>query len=381
MIIKKKIIYLVFLTITVILTINLYCQTKAVKNTKKDINLFKNKVKLSLIRTWGSEDENNAELIFYEPQDVEIGRLGYVYIVDSRNNRIQIFNDSAKYIKTIGRKGKGPGEFSYPYDLALDNNSNLIVADRYNSRIQVINSNGEYYKGFKAIEFFALQLTVTKDLRIITYNNDRYKKSTSLFFLYDYEGNKIGTIGERIKNNSVHLNSLESLNFFSIDNQDNIYIAYYYFPLIQKFSKTGKLIMEITYEIPFKVSAPELNLSGNNLKFLAEKISAGLSIGDHGRIYLVTTTRTRSKEEKRIGMKLQIIGKNGITKYRGHIGHGIHSDITDLYQLLVFNSSGKIIASKQLNHHCDKIKVLKDKIYVVDAYVTMKIYEYKISFE
>lgn len=41
---------------------------------------------------------------------------------------------------------------------------------------------------------------------------------------------------------------------------------------------------------------------------------------------------------------------------------------------------GEIIATKRLNHSCDKIKIHKDRLFVLDSYLEMTIYQYKIRF-
>jgi hypothetical protein len=53
---------------------------------------------------------------------------------------------------------------------------------------------------------------------------------------------------------------------------------------------------------------------------------------------------------------------------------------TDLYQILVFNDSGEIIAQKKLDIHANNIRIYLDRLFLIDSYVNMMICEYKISF-
>lgn len=53
---------------------------------------------------------------------------------------------SARLLATIGKKGSGPGEFSSPGALALDERRTLYVADVGNNRIQVFDSTGAYLR-------------------------------------------------------------------------------------------------------------------------------------------------------------------------------------------------------------------------------------------
>jgi hypothetical protein len=56
------------------------------------------------------------------------------------------------------------------------------------------------------------------------------------------------------------------------------------------------------------------------------------------------------------------------------------SEKTDLLRLLVFNSTGKVIASADLDVNCDRIYTHGNRLFIIDSFKAMKIYEYKISF-
>jgi hypothetical protein len=102
--------------------------------------------------------------------------------------------------------------------------------------------------------------------------------------------------------------------------------------------------------------------------------SAGISVDQQGRVYLVTTTRQRNKKEK----FFLVINRHGVLRVAGKKND---SDNTDRFRLLVFNSAGKVIAAKQLDVFCDRIYVHEDTLFIIDSYMGMKIYEYKVSFE
>ena len=43
---------------------------------------------------------------------------GRIYVADSCNHRIQVFSPEGKFLRSYGKAGTGPGELSYPYDIA-----------------------------------------------------------------------------------------------------------------------------------------------------------------------------------------------------------------------------------------------------------------------
>lgn len=63
-----------------------------------------------IIGTKEKDDEGSFSDISCFTVDYE----GNIYIVDGRRLVIIIYNKEGKYIQTIGRKGQGPGEFSFP---------------------------------------------------------------------------------------------------------------------------------------------------------------------------------------------------------------------------------------------------------------------------
>ena len=87
---------------------------------------------------WGQEVQ------FDLPWGICDDKEGNIYIADWRNDRIQKFDPDGEHIKSIGRSGAGDGEFNRPSDMAVDKDGNIYVADWGNQRIQVVDANGEF---------------------------------------------------------------------------------------------------------------------------------------------------------------------------------------------------------------------------------------------
>jgi hypothetical protein len=62
-----------------------------------------------------------------------------VYVVDTQNNRIQVFTSDGHYLKSIGKQGSGPGEFLLIHDLDIDDNGILHVLDSRDAHPNKIN--------------------------------------------------------------------------------------------------------------------------------------------------------------------------------------------------------------------------------------------------
>jgi len=71
---------------------------------------------------------------------VALDSKGKIYVSDLTNNCIHLFFNSGKYLKHIGREGKGPGEFEDISGLQISKKDSLYVLDGKINRITVFSS-------------------------------------------------------------------------------------------------------------------------------------------------------------------------------------------------------------------------------------------------
>jgi len=65
-----------------------------------------------------------------------------IYVVDTREHNIKVFDDDGELLDVLGFRGDGAGEFNAPTHIALSDNR-LYVTDTLNARIQVLGLDGE----------------------------------------------------------------------------------------------------------------------------------------------------------------------------------------------------------------------------------------------
>lgn len=71
-----------------------------------------------------------------KPLDIAIDGQGYVYVVDTNNNRIQVYKPDGRYVAQWGGLGSGDGQFNAPQSVAIGLNNQVYVADGGNQRVQ-----------------------------------------------------------------------------------------------------------------------------------------------------------------------------------------------------------------------------------------------------
>ena len=119
---------------------------------------------------------------------------GLIYVVDTREHNIKMFDDNGSLIDIIGQRGDAPGEFNAPTHIALENNR-LYVTDTLNARVQVL----------------------------------------------DLEGEPLSTIGKR----GLYLGNLTRPKGVTDDADDNIYVVESYYDHLLVFDRQGEFLLPI----------------------------------------------------------------------------------------------------------------------------------------
>ena len=91
---------------------------------------------------------------FDSPMGVTVGSDGKVFVADTWNGRIQVFDSDGRFLRKWGRFGSTDGQLGDPYtlygprDLVLDLDGNLLVSDTGNKRILRYSATGEFLGQF-----------------------------------------------------------------------------------------------------------------------------------------------------------------------------------------------------------------------------------------
>jgi DNA-binding beta-propeller fold protein YncE len=116
-----------------------------VVDTQQDQVIVYDADTLKLLRRIGTGGKNHFLTTpgdFGAPQGVALDQDGNVYVTDTLNNRVEIFDADGNFISLFGKNGDGPGYFARPKGIAVDGDGHIWVADEMTDRLQVFNRDG-----------------------------------------------------------------------------------------------------------------------------------------------------------------------------------------------------------------------------------------------
>ena len=101
---------------------------------------------LKLLRHIGTPGKKHASTLpgeFGGASNVALDKDGNVYVTDTMNNRVEIFDAEGTFVTQFGKHGDGPGYFARPKGIAVDSDGHIWVADQEQDRVGVFNRDGE----------------------------------------------------------------------------------------------------------------------------------------------------------------------------------------------------------------------------------------------
>lgn len=236
--IKKKNVYslmaLIFLIITAIFVYLFYTNTQV--TTFQNLANPKNSPPKFSRMIYGGFGEDALD----KPMDTAlVGQ--FIYITDTNNKRVQVFDLAGGFLFKFGKEGEGKGEFKFPYGISGDSKGNVYVADLYNGSISVFDAKGKFIKYFAEKDPKEKLIEAPGGLRIYgnyLYVTDIMKCTVTVFSL---EGTKVLEIGKPGKKDG----ELSAPNAVTVDKDGNIYVVDTGNQRFQVFDKTGKFLRKI----------------------------------------------------------------------------------------------------------------------------------------
>jgi DNA-binding beta-propeller fold protein YncE len=113
-----------------------------------------------------AKEGDDAPGTFARPTNVAVGPNGDLYVSDTLNSRIQIFDAGGSFLSTFGKGGDGPADFARPKGIAIDSDGHLWVADADQNRVKVYDKQGRLCAFFGEYGYFPGQFALPSGIAI-----------------------------------------------------------------------------------------------------------------------------------------------------------------------------------------------------------------------
>lgn len=188
------------------------------------------------VAVWGHQGTGLGE--FNEPRGIAVGPGGAVFVVDSKNNRVQKLGPDGTPLLNWGSEGEGEGQFKDPCGIAASSDGFVYVADTWNHRVQKFDSNGGFiWQARSAAGMWGprgiavtpdgtrIYLTDTGNKRVASFDSDGKEKTG-----WGEEGSKPGQLIEPVG--------------IAVDRENNVIVADTGNRRLQYFDADGKFVRE-----------------------------------------------------------------------------------------------------------------------------------------
>ena len=193
---------------------------------------------------------------FWGPRDIAVDNQSNVYVADTGNKRIRVFDSNGKYLHDIGQGGAGVGQLNEPVGLAINPETNeLFVADTWNRRIEVYALDGTYRRSWNLQAwagttdsgnrpYLALDRT---DTHLFVTDPD-----TARVLVFDLNGSPVLSFGSLGSGTSFSASQFGVLGGITVDPSNRLFLAD---------TQTGRVLRFSLDTLPGLIPAPAQNNS------------------------------------------------------------------------------------------------------------------------
>jgi len=231
------------------------------------------------IRQFGNprnKQSGEESAILERPMNLSIANQ-QLYVADYFSDTIKIYTLGGEFVRAVGQGGDGPAQFNAPGGVAVSGNGNIYVADFVNQRIQQLDNNGQFIRQWgntKTVGVWSGEFNYPTDVAV---NNKGY------LYVADGYNDRIQVFSPQ--GNYVHkwggpfgMNIFGSFNGWfatvtgiAIDPQGHVFVADFYNDRIQKFTEDGEFLT--AFGIPGNSpthTAIAVDVSSNGSVFVAD---------------------------------------------------------------------------------------------------------------
>ncbi len=317
---------------------------------------------------------------FNVPSGIAVDGNKNIYVADTGNNRIQVYDDNLEYQNTIGEYGTvGDNALNSPRGLFIKDDV-LYIADSGNNRIKLVHTNGTF---IKSIGIGAGGVTLYQPMDVaVGFDNKIYVADTlnDRVVVFSPAGNPLATIEGNLSGKY-----LDNPSGIYVDSRDYIYVA--------DTDNNRIIVLKPTSEIPAialnasdEISAAASEISEFNA--LVDAIPEGIEFtgGDRGAASYLELAReeydegdyTGASETARLARSLIAEARQELEKVLNFTLSGeleVLMARLDLYDQNISAGELEELSTEELRSQADEISLMLENSEYVEAATSLNLLE------
>ena len=137
------------------------------------------------------KETNKEDYWFSFLNSIAVDDSGNIYTLDPKEIKIRVFNTKGKLLRTFGRRGQGPGEFSGPGGIKVMPDGVLVVYDVLSLRFTYLTLNGKFLKTVSVNKLPMGSVRIDSRGFVYQYKRGRGNKMVEELIKYDPDLNPI----------------------------------------------------------------------------------------------------------------------------------------------------------------------------------------------
>ena len=99
-------------------------------------------------------DETQEDQMFQDIRTLDVDGEGNIYALDEQAGNIKVFDAGGRYVRTMGKKGQGPGEFGFPVAVLITPDQEVLVHDMGQRALKFLDREGRFLRQISIADKF-----------------------------------------------------------------------------------------------------------------------------------------------------------------------------------------------------------------------------------
>jgi len=102
------------------------------------------------------EDDTDPNSMFSELRSIQVDDQENIYALDMKEIKVKVYNKDGKFLRSFGKKGKGPGEIEMPLRMEMTRDGKIVIDDMGNNKLIFFGREGSCVKELPTGKYWAL---------------------------------------------------------------------------------------------------------------------------------------------------------------------------------------------------------------------------------